>query len=204
MTTTTQLDAENKQVDLEEVENESSNDDVIENMSPKDATRIIKELRKENANKRGDYKKLKEELDKLTAAQQAEKEEKLKEDGKLQELLEEKQKEIIELKSLKETNEEYENTFKEQLDAALKKLSPEQIELIEDSNWTISKKLKWALKMSEKNMTLTASPGSERPGGDTIPKDINLDEYRGPKGRIKLAKLRPIDPKKYGMILDML
>jgi chromosome segregation ATPase len=188
----------------EEVKDVSINEhDGLSHLSEEDKKRVV-ELREENAKRRHRAKELEKELNEYKEEQQKIKEEKLKEDGKLQELLDAKQKEIDELKGLKETNEEYENTFKEQLEAIRKKLTKQQIDLIDDSGWTISKQLKWALQMSENNKSLNDGPGSERPGGDIVPKNIDLNEYRGPKGRIKLASLKSADLKKYNIIMEML
>ena len=128
---------------------------------------------------------------------------KLKEDGKLQELLDNKEKELTELKGIKNENEKNKEFFTLQLETALKKLPQTQIDLINDSEMPISKKLEWALKLGNESLSKIDSPDNRRPGGDVLNPDINLDDYKGPEGRKKLLRLRDSNKSLYEQILEL-
>lgn len=163
----------------------------------------IYKLHQENKERRLKAKELQEEIDKLSAQKKADEEAKLKEDGKLQELLDAKEKELEELKPLKEENEKNTEFFTTQLETALKKLPATQIDLINESEMPISKKLEWALKLGNESLSHVDSPDSRRPGGDVPDPNINLDDYKGPEGRKKLLKLRDSNKRLYEQILEL-
>lgn len=192
---------EEKKPDDAEKKTDENKHEGLSHLSPEDQAKIL-ELRNESKKYRLEKKQLAEQLSKLEQESQARKEKELEEQGKFKELLAEKEKELEALKKIKADNEEYENTFKEQLETAMKKLSAEQIELIEDSEWPVSKKLKWAIKLSDENRSRKDTPGVQRPGGEIAPNNIDLKEYSGPKGRIKLAALRNTNPKLWQQIMD--
>lgn len=174
----------------------------LSHLNEEDREYILR-LRNESKEYRLAKKELAEKLAEKERQESERKQKELEEQGRYKELLEEKEKEIERLKNLESENSEYKETFTEQLDTALKKLNAEQQELIEDSGWSVNKKLKWALKMSDENKSKTDSPGSQRPGGDKAPTNIDLSEYKGPSGRKKLAALRNTNPKLYQQILDL-
>lgn len=183
----------------EEVKQE--NHEGLDHLSEQDKSKVLK-LRKENAERRNENKELKKQLEEIQSTIQKQKEDKLIEDGKLQELLDEKSKELDSLKGVQEENATLKKHFEKQLEAATQKLSKEQQELIEDSGWDIAKKLDWALRFSDKNISLKDSPDSKRPGDDTT-KTLDINEYRGPEGRKKLAALRRENPKKYELVMNL-
>lgn len=165
----------------------------------------ILSLRNEAKDRRLKNKDLQKELEELKSIVNKAKEDKMIEEGKLQELLGEKEKELESLKPLAEKVAAYEKQFETQLDAVVSKLTPEQQELINDSGWSLDKKLTWATKLAEQIPLTPNGPDSKRPGGDqTNIDDINLDDYRGPQGRKRLAMLKHTNPKQYDKILNTL
>jgi hypothetical protein len=190
---------------VDPVQTEPKQDDHpgLAHLGADDKTMVLR-LRKENAERRTKNKELPSQIDDINAKISKEQEAKLVEDGKLKELLEKKEQELAELQGIKETNDEYEQTFKEQLEAAKKKLKPELVQLLnEESGLTIAKKLKWANQLMKENLARTASPDSKRPGGDAVEEDIKLSEYSGTEGRKKLVALKSSNPTKYQLILDL-
>jgi hypothetical protein len=163
----------------------------------------ILSLRKEAKDRRLKYKELSAEFEKMKDENAKSKEAKLIEEGKIQELLEERTKELEELKPLRDKLNTYETQFEAQLEAIVSKLSKDQQELISESGWDIAKKLTWANKLAEQAKVVSNGPDSKRPGGDINADDVNLDDYTGPQGRIKLAKLKLENPKKWETVMSL-
>ena len=168
-----------------------------------DDRQLVLSLRKEASDKRVKNKELAKELEAVRTQIQENKEQKMREDGKLQELLTEKEKELEDLLKVKEENETLKQHFEKQLEAATQKLSKEQQELINESGWDIAKKLEWALRFTEKGQSQTESPDAKRPGGEQPDKNIDLNEYQGPQGRKKLVMLKRTNPKRYDLIMSL-
>lgn len=152
-------------------------------------------LRKENAEKRVKAKEVQSELENLRADLKRREEEEMRQQGKLQELLEAKESELKELSPLKEEVESYKKYFQEQLDAEMDKLTDDQKELIEDTNMDIQKKLKWARKLNESGLSqVEKPPDSVRPGGKAPSQKVDIAEYLGPEGQRKLVELQKSNP----------
>jgi hypothetical protein len=175
----------------------------LEGLDDATKTEIIK-LRRESAERRVKAKEIQTELESLKAEREAEKQRKMEEDGKLKELLDIKSKELEELQGVKKEKELYDSIFKEQLETAIGKLSTTQAELIAESGLSIGDKLKWANRLAQESTTKKDSPDSTRPGGDgEIIKDINLDDYAGKEGRLRLAQLQTTNPKMFDLVVKM-
>ena len=192
---------ENNPVDPASDENPESTNPGLEHLDETTRAEILK-LRKESADKRVKNKELATQLEEIRVEQQKAKEAKLKEDGKLQELLTEKEQELESLLPLKEKVANYEKHLSEQLEAATAKLDDVQAEMIKESGWSIDKKLEYAIKLAGQVKPVN-SPDSKRPGGDMPANDINLDEYSGPQGRVKLVALKQTNPKLYEQVMGM-
>jgi chromosome segregation ATPase len=162
----------------------------------------IKALRREAADRRVKNKELNSELENLRTEQQKIKENKLKEDGKLNELLTEKEKELEELKPLKDKITDYEKHFTEQLETVKSKLDKPLQDLIDESGMPLAKKLKWALQLADQKRP-SSSPDSQRPGGEPTTADINMADYSGPSGRKKLVMLKNTNPTLYKQVMDL-
>jgi hypothetical protein len=74
---------------------------------PEDIQREIFELHRENASRRRRSKELESELANINESLKKQDEDKLKEQGKLKEFLDKKEKELSELKNVKNENETY-------------------------------------------------------------------------------------------------
>jgi chromosome segregation ATPase len=172
----------------------------IAHLSAEDQAEILN-LRKEAADRRVKAKEVQSELESLKADIAAQKEAKLKEEGKLQELLDTKEKELAELSPLKDKVVNYEKYFQEQLEVAMESLTDTQKEFIEDSNMEVEKKLKWALKLKDEGVTPAAPPDSVRPGGKAPTEKIDINEYKGPEGRTKLVELKRTNPIMYEAVI---
>jgi chromosome segregation ATPase len=170
---------------------------------PEDIQREIFELHRENASRRRRSKELESELASINENLKKQDEDKLKEQGKLKELLDKKEKELSELKNVKNENETYLKAFEKQLNDIKKTLNKDQVELIEDSGWPLAKQLEWAQRFSKQSKTRSAAPDSARPGGEGEIKNIDIAEYSGPQGRVKLAKLRQTNPEKAKLIMEL-
>jgi chromosome segregation ATPase len=173
----------------------------LAHLSDEDRNAIL-DLRKESAEKRVKYKEAVKELEDLKADIQKQKEAKLREDGRLQELLSAKEAEIEEIKMYKEKAERYEQHITEQLEAAMSALTETQKEFINDSNMEIEKKLKWALKLKDEGAAPVAPPDSVRPGGKAPSEKINMDDYRGPEGIKRLVGLKNTNPTLFQTIIN--
>jgi len=193
------LDAEQKAKDEQE---EKERLEKEQNQYTPEQKEIYK-LHQENKDRRLKSKEVEKERDELQKKIKDNEDAQLKADGKLQELLDSKEKELEELRPIKEENEKNNEFFTTQLETALKKLPTTQVNLINESEMTTSKKLEWALKLGNESLSNVDSPDSKRPGGNAPMPDINLDDYRGPEGRIKLMKLRDVNPKLYEQILEL-
>jgi chromosome segregation ATPase len=184
-----------------EVKEETKEHEGLTHLSEEDKNKILR-LRRESADRRTQIKELKEELNTIKTKTQKQEEDKLIEDGKLKELLDEKQKQLDELSGIKDENDKLKTHFEKQLEAATNKLSKEQQELINDSGWDVAKKLEWALRFSDKTLSKNDSPDAKRPGGEQ-PESVDLSEYKGPEGRKKLAMLKFTNPAKYKLVMDL-
>ena len=182
---------------VEEVKNKG-----LEHLDKKDQDEILA-LRDEAAQRRIKARDAVKELEDLKAEQQKAKEVKLAEDGRLQELNDIKETELVELRKLKDENDKNKEYFEVKLEESLSKLTPTQRELIENSNMVMSEKLKYAGQLVGEGLSLNDSPDSHRPGGSALDKSINIEEYLGKENRGKLIALRAIDPKKYELILEL-
>ena len=174
----------------------------LSHLSDEDRNKVLS-LRKEAADRRVKNKELTKELEAIKSKIQKAEEDKLIEDGKLKELLDEKQKQLDDLLSIKDENDKLKTHFEKQLEAAMKKIGKEQRELLDDSGWDVAKKLEWALRFSDNNLSKNDSPDAARPGGEQVDKNIDLNEYKGPAGRRKLTALKTSDPKKYALIMNL-
>jgi len=166
-----------------------------------EAKSIVAELRKENAKRRVAAKEAAKENEELKARIKAEEESKMAADGKLQELLDSRTKELEELKPYKDKADANDKYFSEQLDVTLGKLKGSQADLIRESQMIPSDKLKWALKLVDETKSSKDSPDSARPGGDAPEKEIDLKDYEGPEGRAKLLALKLTNPELMERIL---
>jgi DNA repair exonuclease SbcCD ATPase subunit len=156
---------------------------------------FIRELRKEAAEKRVKAKTVEDELNTLKAEIAKQEENKLKEQGRLQELLEKKESELERLTSIEEENNGYKQYFEEQLEEALKDLTEVQKGILEDSNMDVQKKLKWAREMNKEGSgQVLPSPDSVRPGGKAPSEKINMADYEGPEGIKRLVALKYSNP----------
>jgi len=164
----------------------------------------ILSLRNEAKERRLKTKELQKQLDELNAASEKAKQDKLIEEGKIQELLDERTKEVESLKPLAEKISEYEKQFETQLEAEVSKLNPEQQELINESGLPLIKKLNLAKSLSKQIEKPKDGPDSKRPGGDFNADDINLEDYKGKEGRIKLVKIKQDNPKKFEAIMTLM
>lgn len=176
--------------------------DNLEHLTEKDK-QVYEELRRENAKRRIRNKELEKEINDIQSKIKKQEENKLKEDGKLKELLEAKEKELEEMQPLKDELEQYKLLLSEQLEAELKKLPAKQRDLITESTLSQVEKIKWAKTLSESVRTQGDSPDSARPGGDVPLPDIKLSDYEGPEGRKKLIEIRNTKPKLYDEILKL-
>jgi chromosome segregation ATPase len=170
---------------------------------PEAAQKEIFELHRENSSRRRKSKELEQELNAIKDNLKRQDEEKMLEQGKLKELLEKKEMELAELKGVKAENENYLKAFEKQYDTIKKGLTKEQVELLDESEWPLAKKLEWAERFSKQKKTQSAAPDSARPGGSGEIKNIDIAEYSGPNGRIKLAKLRQTNPEKAKLIMEL-
>lgn len=167
------------------------------------AQREIYELHKENKNRRLKARDLETKLNELTKKIEMSEEQKMKEEGKLQELLQKKESELEQFGKIKEEHEMLTKHFQAHLESTLGKLSPQQAELINESGMSLAKKLEWATRLSNENLSQSDSPDKARPGGKADEPHVDLDEYRGKRGREKLIALSLTNPKLYQRILDL-
>jgi hypothetical protein len=201
-----ELPKEEKPKDDFKLKEEKPKDDFkLKEDSPdsEEAQRKIYELHKENAARRFKEKELQKELDSINAKIKKQDEAKLKEDGKLKELLEAKEKELEDLKKVKEQNKKYEKSFQTQLEAVLKKLSESQQTIINESGWSLDKKLTVANQFVTESKPQSVSVDAARPGGDGVIKNINLDDYKGKAGLEKLLRLRTSNPNLFKLVTEL-
>ncbi len=165
--------------------------------------REIRKLKDENAQRRIKNTALEKAISEKEAIDKKAADQKLIDDGKLQEVIDSQGTELSSLKEVKEKNDTYEKYFSDQLEAQLKTLSETHVALINESNMTTSEKLKWAIKLSETGSVDANSPDSTRPGGQVVNPDINLEDYQGNSGRKALIQLKNTNPKKYEMVLKL-
>lgn len=170
---------------------------------PREAQAEIYRLHVENKDRRLKAKELQAQIDKLAAETSKKEEEKLKEEGKLKELLDLKEQELSELSKIKEENDNYRSHFEAKLEGMLNKLPQDQVELINESGMTLSKKLQLAEKLTENSLSQSDSPDSTRPGGEVPETKINLEDYSGPEGRKALIHLQVTNPKLYSKIIAL-
>jgi len=170
---------------------------------PEMAQKEIFELHRENSARRRKSKDLEQELNSIKDNLKKQDEDKLIEQGKLKELLDKKEMELADLKGVKAENDNYLKAFEKQYDTIKKGLTKEQIELLDESEWPLSKKLEWAERFSKQGKTQSAAPDNARPGGTGEIKNIDIAEYSGPDGRVKLAKLRVTNPDKAKLIMEL-
>ena len=137
----------------------------------------------------GQLKSLKSELTEFKTAQESAREQKLAEEGKYKELLEEKEKQLADLVPVKEKADNYDAYFEKRLEEAKEGLTEIQIKAVEGFNGSLADKVAMADEFKGVTPTRTSSPGAERPGSNTSPK-FNLDDYLGSDGAEKLTKLR--------------
>ncbi len=162
---------------------------------------FIKSLRTEAADNRVKKNEVQKELDGIKEQIQKQNEAKLKEDGKLQELLDAKELELADLSSVRDENESFKKYFTDQLEVELSKLTEMQRELINDTKMDIEKKLKWAKKLQEQDGALKAPPDGARPGGKAPTEKINVADYIGPEGQRKLVELSRTNPTLFEAII---
>jgi DNA repair exonuclease SbcCD ATPase subunit len=139
----------------------------IDNFDP-EAQRVIRELRDENAKRRNNEKTLKsqiEEFNQLKSELDAQKEAKLKEDGKLQELITEKEKQIQGYEPKLKTLQQMEDFIQKELDARMAGLKEEDREWVNNLSVSLVEKFDAAKRLSSNTGKPLDSPGSERPGG---------------------------------------
>jgi hypothetical protein len=164
----------------------------------------ILSLRNEAKERRLKSKELQKQLDEMKAVQDKANEQKLIDEGKIKELLEERTKELDSLKPLVEKVQTYEQQFETQLEAVVSKLSSEQQDLIKESGLPLTKKLNLANSLIKQVDVKPNGPDSKRPGGEINVDDVNLDDYKGKEGRIKLSQIRQNNPKKFEAIMNMM
>jgi len=191
-----EVKTETKQPEIEPENNHPG----LSHLNEEDRKEILA-LRKEAADRRVKAKEIEQELNKMKREQQKREEERLIEEGKIKELLDVKEKEIETLVPLREKVSNYEQYFQDQLEIAMGKLTETQKEFINDSDMTIEKKLKWAIKFSSEGLAPAAPPDSVRPGGKAPTEKINISEYLGPVGRIKLVELKKTNPNLFDAIV---
>lgn len=148
----------------------------------------------------GTIKSLKSELTEFKTAQEKAKEEKLIEDGKLQELLDAKEEQLKELNPYKGEAEQYRNYFEKKLETAKEGLSEVQIKAVDGFNGSLSEKLSMAEEFKGSIPNRTSSPGSERPGANNKTSSFNVNDYRGIEGKRKLNSLYDTDRDLYNEI----
>ena len=185
----------------EEIITDEENDVTFDQLDEKSKKEIIK-LRRESAEKRVKNKDLQAQLDALNLKNKQEEEKKMAEDGRLKELLTNKEAEIESLKIEAAEKKLYEQTFTEQLDTILKKLPTSQRELIHESKMSLAEKVKWATRFESEGVQ-TPGPDSRRPGGEAVEKEIKLTDYVGLEGQKRLIALRDTNPKLYQRILEL-
>lgn len=136
----------------------------------------------------GTIKGLKNELSEFKTAQEKAREQKLVEDGKYKELLEEKEKQLSDLMGVKERADKYDAYFQSKLEKAKEGLSDVQAKLVEGFNGSLEEKLQMAEELQSSIPQRTSSPGAARPGSNDSPR-FDLKDYTGADGNAKLTKL---------------
>ena len=142
-----------------------------------------------------------EEYNQIKAELDAKKEEQLKADGKLQELLTEKEKQIAgyepQIKELQNMSE----FIQKELDARMSGLTEDQREWVNSLDTSLVKKFEAVKQLAPKAGAPSNSPGSERPGGNhENVKEIfkTLDEEKDTTKRSQLlSELQEKNPQAF-------
>lgn len=178
------------------------------NSLPKEAQEEIVKLRNESAKFRTRSNENTEKLQKLEEMEKnfkEEKEKKMQEEGKLKELLGEKNKEIETLKPEAEKSKGYAEFFTEMLDNELKGLDEKYIKLIQSANVDIKEKYEMAKQFRIDINKRGESPASNPPGGEFTMNESLVDQYKKEKDINKkmdmLTEAEKRDPALYQKML---
>lgn len=140
---------------------------------PDRAEKELLKLRHENAQKINNGSKEEyERLKKIEAEYAAKQEETLKEQGEYKTLLEKKEAELAELKSVSEINARHEEYFKLQLEDELKTMSEGMAKIVSESGKDTASQLQMAKQLKSEMGVGVNSPSADRPSAIASTGDV--------------------------------
>lgn len=105
--------------------------------------------------------------------------------------------------SLSKFKIEIESDLQAELDKELENASDLHKQLINDSAMSLQKKISYLRQLKGDKKSVNDSLNSERAGGDAVLSNIDLSQYIGKSGRVKLMQLRKTDPKLWDKVIEL-
>jgi hypothetical protein len=176
----------------------------IKDLTLPDAEKMILQLRAENASRRLKEKETSERLKLLSELEEKARkseEERMANDGKLKELLDLKEKEINDLKPLKDYHAKSETYFGGKLEAAMKSLTEAEREVIGQIPGSSVDRLAAAEKLISARGGASNDDLGGRPGQSTLT-GSQFAEYLDPKNWRALSALSVSNPTLYRKVQD--
>jgi hypothetical protein len=145
-------------------------------------------------------KKTQKRLEEVVQKQEEAERLKLEEQGKFKELYDSLKTEHDNLAKFKN---EIETDLQAELDKELDNADDLHKQLIRDSGMSLQKKISYLRQLKGEKKPVNNSPNNERAGGEAMLSNIDIKDYQGKEGRVKLMQLRKTDPKLWEKIIEI-